>query len=196
MSIKKLKHSIACGLILLTAIGFFVSCEKVDPREAVLKNMSGRYCLMDIIWEGESFDFNGDGKISDLMDEIKTASGYVFVKNTLILGLNYNPGLYNSAFSVSVPIQLCNRTYDDKISSIEVNFYSTMIEYNILDSHNISYRYPEMSISYSGMEVCSQYSDASVFFNEDTAILSYDATFYDFSSGKDVAGKVSYIYVK
>ncbi len=191
ISIKKLKLSILLGMAV-----FFFSCKKEDPREAILERMSGRYCLMDVVWEGESFDFNGDGKISDLMDEIKTTSGYVFVENTLKLSLNYNPGLYSSVFSVSIPIQLCNRTYDDNISSNEVNFYSTMIEYNIIDAHKISYRYPEMSISYSGMEVCSEYSDASVSFDGDTVVLSYKATFKDMSKDKDVTGKVSYIYVK
>ncbi len=195
VSIKRLKFSIACGLILLTAI-FFISCEKEDPREAILEKMSGRYCLIDAVWEGEPFDFNGDGTISYLMDEIKTADGYFFIKNTLNLYFRYQPGLFDSAFTVSMPIQICDRTYDERISSPEVNYCSTTVEYNMVDAHKIIYTYPEISISYSGKDICTEYSDAFVSFDGDIVELSYKATFRDMSKDKEVTGKVSYIYAK
>lgn len=81
--------------------------------------------------------------------------------------------------------------------NISVDHLTTQISYKLHNEHSSTFWIPNPIFAASEpLESLVTYSNGSVSFNEDTAILSYDATFYDFSSGKDVVGKVSYIYVK
>lgn len=68
-------------LYIVIVMSFCISCEKLDPRDEILKQREGTYYLVDAVWAGAEIDLNSDGFYStDLISELKKPMDILFLK--------------------------------------------------------------------------------------------------------------------
>lgn len=183
--------------LVFVLAGIFVSCSKeTDHSYEMLKSLNGRYVLTDVEWDGEPFDWNGDGvKHESLLDEMKSLSS----------GLSHGyicPGTPSWSGEVTmmgaIPGQVGDTTNRKDFGEIIAHYkaYATVAKNNNEYRFVFSFKDNSPIVPTIGTpEVpLSKCTNGVITYNNGTFNATFDAVFFDPVDWKEVSGKVTFIY--
>lgn len=183
-----------------------LSCEKNDQdvKIALAKSLDGKYALSGIDWNGEPFDWNGDGIASFNLEEEfnEENNSYFFVggdfKDYMMYASSYFTG---GGLNFNIPVQQGD-TVSYRLRGVFPARVNAHGNYSIVKhdgNYDVECSCDEKDLQLSDIghgrrKFLSKYTDGSILYNDGKFILSYDAVFFDPVSWKDVTGKIAFTY--
>lgn len=193
-------------LLSFLALGLVLSCQENDQdiKMSLARSLNGKYALAGIDWDGESFDWNGDGTASpDIEEEFNEENNrWVSVGGDMKDYILYaDASFMGGSLNCNLPVQ-----QGDTLEYIRRSVFPTRVNawchYSIVkrnDGYGVECSCDETDLQLSDYghgrrKFLSKYTNGMIVYDEGKFILSYDAVFFDPVSWKDVSGRISFTY--
>lgn len=192
--------------LFFLALGLVLSCQENDQdiKMSLARSLEGKYALTGIDWDGEPFDWNGDGTASPNIEEEfnEENNRWFFVGGDMKDYILYAESSFmGGSLNCNVPVQQGDTlTYGLRgVFPTRVNAWCHYSIVKLADGHDVECSCDEADLQLSDYghgrrKFLSKYMNGVMAYDDCKFILSYDAVLFDPVSWKDVSGRIAFTY--